>query len=923
MIYTEAPLNRRIILCAWIFLICRFVPAYPQEWDIPGLMNKIAADTPLRIVDNPQYPWTKQELEAALALFDKLPQEYHAMKPVTLMKTIKPLQDGHSWKDKCAVDLWGRAVELNLVYETPLPCTETNLYLGGFFSLSIDNPVHLTNRPPGIDYYKWWEPIPYQLTGDPGAVTPTVQRLLLYCLSRLLDSDHGYSDQDGWRILGRFSGLDILGNSTENQKIEGFVCKEGMASPWEDFATFAVEFFLPTVYPDTAMQLINRLPCKYAYFRALFQSMPDPQKGMVSPFCYSNWIDPADVDHIELLYATPVASSAVNLAGHILLMIQKKGEGDVQGISKCISFVANVYHYGKTKDQGMVFMFRGIFGAYPSMIQEETFAEVITRAQVIEKRHIYRIKLVLSPQELEYLIMRLWEMRNTYSTPYLFFNRNCGTLIVDLVNEVFPPGKKAAMGELFGMPNNLCAKLYSLDRLSGFVYPEFWNNTTIARFAAMQNAVIREKYLQLMGSAAIPSGALQMDALVKLFADTVSRVTNIDRAEAYDGLVEQYMGIYTMQTQGYGTALPKEYFDAGRLLLKYLIYSLDRERYLGAPAVQAKLANNNIVDAVIRNIFKMRLFLMQNNADEPDPSYEIQQEFEDYSVEYRKKGSYVSNAYPLKITLMGFQSGGVNYLSIGFKMGFLSQKMGDQGIFAMRNDVTLELGTYEMVPYASFGAIESGFAAAPLLYGSRFTLMKLEQAMSGTDVDYNGWFLLGFGFTLWDSFYNMVPGIKSEINALDILFSLYVFEINNFEHFLSIGIKGGFSYVYDSADNLQRYLDVTPRLEAKFYLFGNSQNIMRLTSELQYRFGYFFEPNLGFTDTVPVSWRTELIFSFGLGKYRNEILSAGAWYERKWTDGAAGAGIFTAEESFGVAVSMKWDNFSFGLDLYHLLNAVF
>jgi hypothetical protein len=907
----------------WVFLICLFVPAYPQGWDIPGLIGKIAADTPVRIADNPEFPWTKQELEAVLALFDKLPPEYREMKSVTLKKTVKPLQPGHSWKDKCSVDQWGRAVELNLFYELPLPCSDTNIYLGGFFSLSIDNPVHLTNRPPGIAYYKWWEPIVYEAAADPSVVAPTVQRLLLYCMTKFLDSEHHFSDQDEWRILGRFNGLDLLGNSSENQKIEGFVCKEGMSSPWEDFATFAVEFFLPTAYPDPAMHLINRLPCKYAYFRSLFPSMPDPQKELAAEFCYSNWIDPAEVDHIELLYATPVASSAVNLAGHILLLIQKKGEGDVQGISKCISFVANVYHYGKTKDTGLLFMFRGVFGAYPSMIQEETFAEVVTRAKVIEKRHIYRIKLVLSQPEIEYLIMRMWEMRNTYSTPYLFFNRNCGTLIVDLVNEVFPAGKKAVMGEMFGMPNNLCAKLYALDRLSGFVYPEFWNNTTIARFATQKNLIIREDFIRMLKSGTLPADAGQIGMIEKLFADTVSRETNIDRAEAYEGLTDLYMDMATAYTQGNNTALPPEFLLAGRLLLKYMIYSLDRERYLGSPAVQAKLANNQIVTTVIRNIFRLRLFLIQNNADDPDPSFEIREEFENYSVEYRKKGSYVSNAYPLKITFAGFSTGGENYLSLGFKMGFLSQKMGDQGIFAMRNDVLLEIGTYEMVPYASFGAIESGFAAASLLYGSRFTLLKLEQAMSGTDVDYSGWFLPGFGFTLWDAHYNIIPGIKHDINVLDVMFSLYIFELNNFEHFLSLGICGGFSYVYDSGDNLNRYLDVTPRLEAKFYLFGNSQNIVRLTSDLHYRFGFFFEPYLGFSDIVPVVWRTDLSFSFGLGKNRNEILTAGVWYERKWGDGTAGKGFNAGEESFGISLSMKWDNFGLGIDLYHFLNTVF
>ncbi|OHD55004.1 MAG: hypothetical protein A2Y33_03295 [Spirochaetes bacterium GWF1_51_8] len=891
-------------------------PAFSQEKPITNI-------PPLVLIDNPLMPWTEAEIVAVAGLIALLPSEYAAMTAIKLKKTIKPPAPGHSWKDKCVLDLGSRTIVLNLVYELPLPCTETNLYLGSFYSLSIDNPLHLTNSPDNQSYFDWSQPVPYTITDDPSAVVPTVQRLLLYALTRFLDNGKHLSDLEEWRTIGRFTGLDLLGNLSENLKVEGFACKEGMANPAEDLATFAVEFFLPSAYPDPSMHLINRLPAKYAYFSSLFQSKPDPQKGLGSGYCYSNWIDPADVDHIEILYATPVSSSIANLAGHIVLLIQKKGEGDVLGISKCLSFVANIYHYGKLRDEGLTFAFRGIFGGYPSMIQEETLAEVVYRARYIENRNLYRIKLVLSKEEIVYLIQRLWEMRNTYSTSYLFFNRNCGTLMVDMINEVFPAGGKVQMGEMFGMPNNLCAKLYAANRLGGFLYPEYWNSVAIARFAAWRNNTI---FPQILTALAGMKTLLPEDVLRKfagLFVTAVSRETNIDKASAYKELSGYYLALSGLPVFQNDPERKKEFLEIGRLLLKYLIYALDRERYLGPPDVLTKAKNNPEIDAVIKGIFSIRMYLLQNGADDPDPAEEIQQEFEDYAQAYREKGSYVSCANPLRVTLGSFAYHGTQYVSAGFMMGIQSQKMGEHGLFAMRNDVLLEVATYEFIPYASWDTVAGGFTNGGIGWIHKLTFLKLEQAIGGNDVDYNGWFVPSFGITLWEAAYMPGLGAKSDINVFDFSLGFCLFEANNFEHYINLLAGAGFSYLVDDSDVLTRSIDVKAKLDGKFYLFGNSQNILRFQSTLVFRFGYFFVPYWGFAPATPAVWRSEVSLSFGLGKFRDNVLTLGGYYEHKWNEGPGQAGFSGGETSWGIFASMKWDNFTLGIDLYRILNYVF
>jgi hypothetical protein len=360
------------------------------------------------------------------------------------------------------------------------------------------------------------------------------KQLWIGYLTRFLDHDYRISEGTPWRRISRWTGWDLTGNKTENINEKGFALPGGNKNPAEDFVTSVQCFFASPYYRDPAQYLKYRLPSKYRFIQNLFRTRPDPQEHIECEKTYKDWIDPAEVEQIELLIATPSYASVASIAGHLCLLIRRKN--DINGLSTVVSFVADTTG---TRENGFLYMIKGIFGRFDSLIQEETLYDIIVRYTLRENRDIYRLKINFTRDQIEKLVMRVWEIKHTFTYRYYFFNKNCTTMLLNLINDVLPEDRQVPDRFSIDLPLNISSSLFR-SGIAEFVYPEYWSISRQARYNSEKNDAIKEKLIDYFSHHVGPKKAEKM----VYYFQRVQDVGETRRAFFYQKLLTLYLESY-------------------------------------------------------------------------------------------------------------------------------------------------------------------------------------------------------------------------------------------------------------------------------------------------------------------------------------------------------------------------------------------
>jgi hypothetical protein len=366
-----------------------------------------------------------------------------------------------------------------------------------------------------------------------------LKQLWIGYLTRFLDHEYRISEGTQWRKISRWTGWDLTGNKAENKNKKGFALPRGNKSPAEDFVTSVQCFFASPHYRDPAQYLKYRLPSKYQFIQNLFRTRPDPQKHIKCEKTYKDWIDPGEVEQIELLIATPSYASVASIAGHLCLLIRRKN--DIRGLSTVVSFVAETTG---TRENGFLYMLRGMLGRFDSLVQEETLYDLIVRYTLRENRDIYRLKINLSRDQIEKLILRTWEIKHTFTYRYYFFNKNCTTMLLNLINDVLPEDRQVPDRFSIDLPLNISSGLFR-SGIAEFVYPEYWSISRQARFNSKKNDHIKGKLVNYFYHHVDPKKAEEM----AYYFQRVRDVTETRRAFFYQKLLTLYLNCHHQSNQ--------------------------------------------------------------------------------------------------------------------------------------------------------------------------------------------------------------------------------------------------------------------------------------------------------------------------------------------------------------------------------------
>jgi len=724
-----------LILCA------RGVGAFPPPdgGDLETRIRAVEIRSCLTITRNRQNPWTPTEIATMREVLTVLPPELRFQKPITVAR------DDSTY----------------LLGESPPDLVETSL----------------ARRELRIRNFEAEDAF-----GDPPAAyhRTYLKRSLIRSLARFYYGQLPPDHKKQWRSFALWSPGLFSPSIAQNTNPAGFASELAMKSPELDFATFALEFFMPSNFKDPIHQVRYRLPGRYSFFRELFPSAPEVPETHANPPTFRDWIDPDDVERIEIIVTTPTASAAESLAGHLLLLVKRKGDYHDGRDSLVIGFVGVTSLDTNNGVDGVTYAWRGLTGHYYSAIQENTFENVVQTATVLENRDVQRFRLNLSEEETIRLIERLWVIKNTFTYQYRFFGVNCASMLFDTLNHAFSEEEKIALAVPSIPPLYVVAALEQHGRLGGAVYPEYWSIGKTARSATAKNATIQNEVLDFLQRRARQSESLPMavhNEVRSLFALLLSKGTaqvgtdqlwrepileggGTRRADAYARLGDLFVEIRREYVGDAHAITPDEYNRLAELLLRFFMNAYNRELYIAVPTeikdnyleadpiaadiarefvqeqleeIQLRNRNSKEIQSLRRALSSFRISL-ENTY--PDVSMyvigrEMQSETNAELAVARREVAWTHGYYRTDFSL-GVQSRRAgSSIATEFDAAVFSEDMGHNSMFALKQDmrmVLLSVGVSALVSIDG-GALSWGQGRNSV--GVRGTVFDFQKVLTG------------------------------------------------------------------------------------------------------------------------------------------------------------------------------------------------
>lgn len=172
-------------------------------------------------------------------------------------------------------------------------------------------------------------------------------------------------------------------------------------------------------------EMIARFPARYNYLAIHYGLAVDVKQNKE----VQEFIDNYGGEKISIVFFTPYMGSIMSYFGHDALKITKDADPDNAYL---FNFMGNVTAFGQLSTY-----FKALTGKLPGAYTFVHLPDIYYKYQIRERRNIVEYPLNLTKGEIEQFLYAMKELVGITVT-YKFFNDNCASGIVKLMESVFP-----------------------------------------------------------------------------------------------------------------------------------------------------------------------------------------------------------------------------------------------------------------------------------------------------------------------------------------------------------------------------------------------------------------------------------------------------------------------------------------------------
>jgi hypothetical protein len=188
------------------------------------------------------------------------------------------------------------------------------------------------------------------------------------------------------------------------------------------------EAFVKALKSDDSLQVACNFPARYKWIKS--QKLTDVQVDLNACGELTKYRNEFQRKDLYLGYITEFLDSPASAFGHLMVVFhdpQKPME------------LADVIHFAadSNKEKGLGYITKGLSGGFSGYFVRDPFFEKSNEYLIIEQRAIHLLKIELTDDQIENLILHLYELRKA-EFKYYFIDENCAFQLADFLNVAVP-----------------------------------------------------------------------------------------------------------------------------------------------------------------------------------------------------------------------------------------------------------------------------------------------------------------------------------------------------------------------------------------------------------------------------------------------------------------------------------------------------
>jgi hypothetical protein len=212
-----------------------------------------------------------------------------------------------------------------------------------------------------------------------------------------------------------------------------YLAVEGKTNPQAELEATLSSFFSVVEETDEVQNPQCQFIARFAWLDA--QLRFDPARMPRQP-CkrFRQWRDTLNPQGVTLIFPAAYINNPSSMYGHTLLRIDGKDQDEK---TRLLAYAVN-YAANTNETNGIAFAVNGLFGGYRGAFSIMPYYLKVREYNDLENRDIWEYELDLTPQEIDRLLMHLWELGPVWFD-YYFFDENCSYYLLEVL-EVARPG---------------------------------------------------------------------------------------------------------------------------------------------------------------------------------------------------------------------------------------------------------------------------------------------------------------------------------------------------------------------------------------------------------------------------------------------------------------------------------------------------
>ncbi len=151
-----------------------------------------------------------------------------------------------------------------------------------------------------------------------------------------------------------------------------------------------------------------------------------------------NWKSSINADAVAIVFAGAYANNPASMFGHTFLRFFKRAKQNQRPGGDLLTYTAGYLAATDPNDSAPVYAYKGLTGGYAGVYDVGPFYLNVGLYNNAEARDLWEYTINLSPQEVDLLLTKLWELQHRSSRPYYFFTQNCAYGLLSLLESARP-----------------------------------------------------------------------------------------------------------------------------------------------------------------------------------------------------------------------------------------------------------------------------------------------------------------------------------------------------------------------------------------------------------------------------------------------------------------------------------------------------